>query len=144
MINNQLKKRVEKLIARASFHLRPDVMNSLKKAYRLEKNKKSKRALGLILDNADIARRESLAICQDTGLPVVFIEAGRNITIDDSLVIAVKKGIEAGYKNNFLRPSIVDPLLRAGSSYKGSICHLDFSPNLKGIKITILWIENSS
>jgi len=52
--------------------------------------KESKQALRWILDNAKVAKAEELPICQDTGLPVVFIEAGRDIKVTALLVEAVK------------------------------------------------------
>lgn len=133
----KLKKQVEKTVAEANFCLRLDVEKLLKKVYRAEQNKKAKRALGWILENAKVARKENLAICQDTGLAVIFIEVGRDRKVSLSLIKAIKKGVEAGYRKNYLRPSIVDPLKRGKSSYRGVLCHLDFNSNIKGIKITI-------
>jgi fumarate hydratase subunit alpha len=132
-----IQAKTEELVKAASFSIRPDLKRLLAKAYRREKKKRAKKALGWILDNAAIAKKESLAICQDTGLPVVFIEAGRNIKLTSGLVEAIKQGVEAGYKKNYLRASIVDPILRGKSSYRGGIYHLDFSPKVRGLKITL-------
>lgn len=128
---------LENIVKEASFSLRKDVSKLLRQAYSREKSKRAKKALAWILDNARIAKNKSLAICQDTGLPVIFVEAGKDVAINFSLIDTIKKGVEIGYRKNYLRPSIVDPLLRGKSFYKGAICHLDFSPNIKGLKITI-------
>ncbi|MDD3296977.1 MAG: fumarate hydratase [Candidatus Omnitrophica bacterium] len=133
-----IKKEVEKAVAQANFCLRPDVKKALKKAYASEKVLKAKTALGWILDNAGIAEKESIALCQDTGLPVVFIEAGKKMRISGGLIAAVEKGIEAGYRKNSLRPSIVDPLDRCRPSYKGMAYHIDFFSAGRKLKITIL------
>ena len=132
----RIKKEVEGIVARASFVLRRDVYNLLEKAYVTENNKKAKTALGWILENVRVAQKESLAICQDTGLPVVFIEVGKNIKVSPALIETVKKGIEDGYRKNYLRQSLVDPLRRGAPAYKGVIVHVDFSSRWKGLKIT--------
>ena len=79
MNTKSVQKIIEELVAQANFSLREDVIRLLKKAYTSEKNKRAKKALRWIIDNARIAKKESLAICQDTGLPVLFIEAGKNV-----------------------------------------------------------------
>jgi len=132
----RVEKDIEPAVAQASFFLRKDVLKLLKRAYALEKKKKAKQAIGWILENADIAAKESLALCQDTGLPVVFIEAGSDVDVSASLVEAIKKGVEAGYRKNSLRASMVDPLKRKSPSYKGGIYHLEFSGG-KGLKVTV-------
>ncbi|MBU2102615.1 MAG: fumarate hydratase [Candidatus Omnitrophota bacterium] len=133
-----IQKQIETLVAKANFSLRPDVLRILQQALAKETSKKAREALGWIIANAQIAKKENLAICQDTGLPVVFIEAGKNISISEHLTRAVKEAVATGYKNNYLRPSIVDPLRRGTSSYRGAICHIDFVSGLKGVRITLL------
>ncbi|MCK4912865.1 MAG: fumarate hydratase, partial [Candidatus Omnitrophica bacterium] len=109
----------------------------LKLNLRVEKKKQTKQALKWILDNANIAKAEKVAICQDTGLPVVFIEAGSDIKVSASLIEAVKTAVANGYRKNCLRPSVVDPLLRGKPTYSGMIYHLEFSLKRKGLKIII-------
>lgn len=133
----KLKKEVEKAVAKANFNLRADVAKLLKLSLRSEKKKQAKQALNWILENAHIAGAERIAICQDTGLPIVFIEAGGDIKISASLVEAIKAAVADGYKKNYLRPSVVDPLLRGKPSYQGMIYHLDFTPKKKGLKIIL-------
>lgn len=138
MKTTQIKQKIENIVTEASFSLRKDVIFLLRKAYLNEKNKKAKNALGQIIDNAKIAKNEKLAICQDTGLPVIFIEAGKGVKVNSTLLDVIQKSVESGYKKNYLRPSVVDPLERGKPSYKGSILHLDFSKKQEGLKITIL------
>jgi len=133
----KLKKEIEKAVAKASFDLRADIVNLLKVSLRSEKEKDAKQALKWILENASIAKSERIAICQDTGLPIVFIEAGGDVKISASLIEAVKDAVAEGYRKDYLRPSVVDPLLRGKSSYQGMIYHLNFSLKQKGLKITI-------
>lgn len=133
----KLQREIEKLVAKAGFSLGDDVTRLLKKAYRNETNEKAKKALAWILENAKIAGKEKLAICQDTGLPIVFIEAGKEVKISSSLIGRIKKGIEAGYRKNYFRESLVHPLKRGKPSYSGMFYHIDFSANQKGLKITV-------
>lgn len=130
-------KKIEEIVAKANFSLRDDVAKLLKQAYARETKARAKKALKWILDNARIAASENLAICQDTGFPVVFIEASRKLNVSASLIDAIEKGIESGYRKNYLRPSVVDPIKRSGSFYKGMLYHLDFSSKVKNLKITI-------
>ena len=77
----KIKEALTELVRRANFFLREDVLSALCKAYAAEKNKRSRIILKAILDNATVARKEKLAICQDTGFPVVFVQVGRNVII---------------------------------------------------------------
>lgn len=134
----KLQRKIEEMTAAANFSLRKDVLSLVKKAYSRERNKKAKQALGWILDNSAIARKENIAICQDTGLPVIFIDVGKGISICAQSVELIKKAVERAYRKNYLRASIVNPLKRGYGSYKGAIIHLDTSLKVRGIKITIL------
>jgi fumarate hydratase subunit alpha len=129
---------VRDLCLKANLVLRPDVLSALKKAYALESNARARRILKAILDNAALAKKEKLAICQDTGLPMVFVELGQDIRIKGDLQKAVNKGIEEGYRKGCLRNSIIrDPINRGKSFYSPGIIHLDLVKGSK-IKITVL------
>ncbi len=129
---------VAKLCIEANIILRHDVLLALKNARSKESNKRARMILDAIIDNAAVARRKKLAICQDTGLPVIFIEIGQGVLITGDLHRAVNKGVESGYKKAFLRNSIIaDPILRGASGYQPAVIHTDI---VKGnrIKITVL------
>lgn len=109
----KIKKVVSELCIKANTDLREDVLSALKKAERVEKNKKAKRVLNILIENAGIAKREGLAICQDTGIACVYLEIGINVKITDgSLEKAVNEGVKFGYKKGYFRNSIVDPISR--------------------------------
>ncbi len=133
----RLRRKVETAVATANFSLRSDVDKLLRRSLRREKNKMAKLALSWIVKNAQVSSSEKIAICQDTGLPIVFIEVGKDMKASSALVKAISEGVEAGYQKNYLRASIVDPLLRGQSTYKGINYHLNFVPKQKGLKITI-------
>jgi fumarate hydratase subunit alpha len=130
-------KKIKKLVEEASFSLRYDVKKVIGEAFQNEKQKLAKQALGWILDNAKTAKKNKLALCQDTGLPILFIEAGKNQKITYSLVNKIKKEVVKYYQKSYLRRSMVDPLLRKKPKYEGVISHVQFSPKIKGVRITL-------
>lgn len=133
-----IQQAVAELCIKANTKLRPDVFSALKAAYKRETKAKAKDILGAIIKNAELARREGLAICQDTGLPCVFVELGDNLKVIGNLNIAINKGVEIGYKKGYLRNSIVvDPLSRKTPRYRPAVIHLDL---VKGsnLRLTVL------
>ncbi|MDD5292085.1 MAG: fumarate hydratase [Candidatus Omnitrophica bacterium] len=133
-------KAVSRLCIEANINLRKDVLAALKSACRRETNPRAKNFIRDIIKNASIAKRNNIAICQDTGLPVVFLEIGQGIQFTGvDLNKAVQKGIEAGYKKAGLRNSIVtDPVCRKGKQvFSPGIIHTDLVSGSR-LKITVL------
>ncbi len=136
-MNKDIRKKIEKLVEEANFNLRLDLKKVISAAYRKEKNEMAKKALAWILENADIAQGEKIALCQDTGLPVVFFEAGKDAKITFSLINQIKNEIARFYKKFYLRRSITDPLVRNNPGYQGIIDHIHFSLQIKGLRLTL-------
>ncbi len=135
---DKIKNSVADLCVRANFYLRKDVLLALKSAYAKEIGKRAKNILGVILDNAAIAKKEKLAICQDTGLPIVFVELGQDIKISGDLKSAINQGVESGYRRGYLRNSIIrDPFSRGNSQFSPAIIHIDVVKGSK-LKLTVL------
>ena len=135
---SEITQAVKKLVKQANFSLRKDVLFALRKAYRGEKNRRARVILKAILDNAAYAQEENLAICQDTGMPVVFVQVGQDVKLRGNLKAAINSGIIAGYKKYSLRNSIVqDPLLRGKSGFSPCIVHMDIVSGNK-IKLILL------
>jgi len=135
---DKIKNSVADLCVRANFYLKNDVLLALKFAYAKETGKRAKKILRVIIDNAAIAQKEKLAICQDTGLPVVFVELGQDIKISGDLKSAINQGVESGYRKGYLRNSIIrDPLLRGNSQFSPAIIHIDVVKGSK-LKLTVL------
>ena len=135
---NKISETVKGLCIKANLFLRKDALSSLKLAYRREKNKRSKTLLYSIIKNSYIARDEKIAICQDTGMPVVFIEIGQDVKVKGDFKKAVNSGVEAGYKKGYLRNSIIlDPILRGKPEYSPAVIHTDIVKGNK-LKITVL------
>lgn len=104
---------VKSLCANTNFHLPCDVLFSLKQSVLCEEGI-AKDILKEIVENADIAKSENLPLCQDTGTANFFVRLGKDVYIEDGDIYdAINEGVSLGYKDNYLRTSIVcDPLDR--------------------------------
>ncbi len=111
---NTVTEAVADLCVKANYELNTDIRQALEKALSQEESETGKSILESLIKNARIAREESLAICQDTGMAVIFVEVGQNLSIEGgSLEEAIQEGVRQGYKKGYLRNSVVaDPLLR--------------------------------
>ncbi len=104
----QIEKTVAELCQQANFDLGEDVLAALRRAAAIEESPLGKEALRQILENADIARREWLPLCQDCGTAVVFLEIGQDVhLINGELTDAVNQGVDRGYSQGYLRKSMV-------------------------------------
>lgn len=105
---------VEKLCIEANLYLNDDIKDALIKASHTEESEVGRSVLENLVKNADIAAVEGLAICQDTGMAVIFVELGQEVSIiGGGLEQAINEGVRRGYKKGYLRNSIVsDPLKR--------------------------------
>ncbi|MBZ4682659.1 MAG: fumarate hydratase subunit alpha [Fusobacteriaceae bacterium] len=104
---------VAKLCIEANYNIPKDVMNKLKKAKENERNTLGKDVLTEIIKNDEIASNEKVAMCQDTGLAVVFLEIGREIYFDFDIYEAINEGVKKGYSEGYLRKSVVkSPIFR--------------------------------
>ncbi|MBD3232348.1 MAG: fumarate hydratase [candidate division Zixibacteria bacterium] len=135
---SEITKTVRKLCMEANYYLGDDVLNALKKFEAQEESPLGKNILQQIIKNAEIAKDEEAAMCQDTGFAVTFVELGQDVNIDGNLYDAINEGIREGYSDGYLRKSIVeDPLRRknTGDNTPGVI-HVDIVPGDK-LKITV-------
>lgn len=92
----------------ANYRLGPDVEQALRNAMAIETSDTGKAVLGSLLENAAIAGAENMAICQDTGMAVVFVELGQEARITGGLLVeAIHEGVRKGYRKGYLRNSVV-------------------------------------
>ena len=104
----EIEHAVRELIRRASFELPPDVIEALSDALEVEKSPLGRETLSKLLENARMARGERLPLCQDCGAALFFLELGQEIHITGGgLYDAVAGGTRQGYKENYLRASMV-------------------------------------
>lgn len=111
---NEITEKVRKLSIDINTRLGGDVTDALKKARESEKSAVGRQTLGYLLENIGIAGDESVPICQDTGLAVIFVEIGQDVHIaGGDLRDAINEGVRQGYRDGYLRKSVLDdPLLR--------------------------------
>lgn len=105
---------VKDMCQEANFDLCEDVKGALRSYRDKEESPIGKSILDDILGNADLASKNRVPMCQDTGMAVVFVELGQEVRLEDgSLSDAINEGIRQGYDQGFLRKSVVkDPLNR--------------------------------
>jgi len=128
------EEKIIRSVIKANTILRSDVRTLLTKAVQEEKNKKIVQALKIILENADIAEKTGYAICQDTGLPIIFLKAGKDISVDQALMKKIFQAVSEGYQQGGFRASTID---RKGKlKFNPEIFHIAFSSG-KGLEITV-------
>ncbi len=124
----------------AATRLPADVLDAIGKAEKEETNPLGKNFLRQYLDNARIAAGHPLPLCQDTGFAVYFVEMGDRVRIDGgTLEEALTEGTGKGYKEGFLRKSIVaDPLFGRVNTNDNTppIVHLSIVPGNQ-LKVTL-------
>lgn len=131
---------VKNLCIKANYELPQDVREFLLKALEKEESEVGKEVIKQLLENADIAQRERIPICQDTGSAVVFVELGQDVHIvGGNLHEAINEGVRRGYTEGYLRKSIVrDPLRRKNTGDNTpAFIHVELVPGDK-MKITVL------
>lgn len=109
---------VAKLCIKANLCLPKELEDLIKSSKKKEESAVGKNVFCDLLDNIDVAAKENIPICQDTGMAVVFAEVGQDVHIvGGSFEEAVNKGVAEGYTKGLLRKSIVsDPLERINTN----------------------------
>ena len=107
---------VERLCIEANTHLPDDVKRAIEACRACEDGDIAVGVLDNIMENYQIADRECVPICQDTGMACVFVELGTDVHIDGSFEAAIHEGVRRGYTDGYLRKSIVADPLRRGNT----------------------------
>ncbi|XMB72711.1 fumarate hydratase [Mycoplasmatota bacterium WC30] len=121
---------VKEMIIESTKTLDKTIVDKLELSFQNESNQLAKNVLGKIIENQDIAKRENIPLCQDTGVLVCIAEIGRNLIFDYDLTEAINVGVRQGYTDGFLRKSIVKhPLNRVNTlDNTPAIIHYEFIP----------------
>ena len=99
---------VARLFEHSCHYLPQDVLAALKKAREKEKSPVSRDVLDRLLENVDVAGKEQIPLCQDTGLSIIWLDLGQEARITGGdLYTAVNEGVRQGYANGYLRKSVV-------------------------------------
>ena len=111
-----ITERVKELCMEANFDLGQDVLDAIERAKAEEESATGIEILGQLEENASIARQERVAICQDTGVAVVFVELGQDVhLVGGDLNRAIDEGVRQGYWEGYLRKSLCHPFTRANT-----------------------------
>ncbi|MEM5768331.1 MAG: fumarate hydratase [Bacillota bacterium] len=108
----EITRAVAELAREANYYLTEDIYHGLVRGRERETSPLGKEILDQLVENACIAREDAVPICQDTGMAVVFMEIGQAVRISGGeLEAAVNAGVAQGYRQGYLRKSVVnDPL----------------------------------
>lgn len=134
----QITDAVADLCINANICIGSDIRRALTSARGRETAPLACAALDALLENADIAERERLPACQDTGMAVVFVTIGADAHIAGDIRDAVDKGVRRGYRDGYCRNSVVrDPIDRVNTGDNTpAVIHYDFMPGDR-VSITV-------
>ena len=110
----EITRNIKEMCIEANHFLSEDMDCALKNAEQTEKAPLGKQILGQLQENLEIAAKDMIPICQDTGMAVIFLEIGQDVHLEGGdLMEAVNEGVRQGYVEGYLRKSVVgDPILR--------------------------------
>lgn len=130
---------VKNLFLEAVTILPDDICNSLESSLLVEESIMGKAVIEQLLKNKDIAKEEGLALCQDTGFAVIFIEWGNKVYFDgEDLFYALNEGVRRAYQEGFFRKSIVtDPVFDRKNTGDNTPCVVHFEM-VKGENVKII------
>lgn len=104
----EITKTVTRLFIEANYYLTDDVLTALQRARDTEESLVGKEVLAQLIRNADVAAKEQIALCQDCGAAIVFLELGQEVHITGGdLNTAVNAGVRQAYETGYLRKSMV-------------------------------------
>ncbi|MCR4756146.1 MAG: fumarate hydratase [Lachnospiraceae bacterium] len=129
---------IKDMCIKANHYLADDMTGALDKAADNEKSPLGKQILCQLKDNLDIAGKDMIPICQDTGMAVVFAEVGQDVHVNGNLTDAINEGVRRGYIEGYLRKSVVsDPIERINTKDNTpAVIHYDIVPGDK-IRLTL-------
>lgn len=130
---------IKEMCIEANHYLSKDMDEALKKAIETEKAPLGKKILNQLQENLEIADKEMIPICQDTGMAVIFMEIGQDVHFEGILLEdAINEGVRQGYTEGYLRKSVVgDPIIRENTKDNTpAVIHYEMVPGDK-VKITL-------
>ena len=129
---NDIVDNIRDMCMDANYNLSADVIAAYEKALETEKSPLGQEVLRQIMQNSEIASKEAMPLCQDTGLAVFFVELGQDVSIAGGLLSdAINEGVRQGYSKGYLRKSVVEePIFnrRNTSDNTPAIIHTEIVP----------------
>lgn len=115
---NEITRNIKEMCIEANHFLTEDMQQRLHKAAKSETTELGKMVLSQLEENLDIAGKEMIPICQDTGMAVIFVKVGQEVHIEGGLLTdAINEGVRKGYVEGYLRKSVVkDPIYRENTN----------------------------
>ncbi len=133
----EIVERVAEAAIKACQRLPKEVVSALESALATEPSPLGQKTLSLLLENARLAEKEGLPICQDTGIVVAWVELGEEVKVK-GLCEAINRGVALGYARGHLRKSVAEPLSRKNTGTNTPvIIHVEMVPGDK-LKITLM------
>lgn len=135
----EITKTIKEMCIEANHFLSKDMDKAMKEAVDKEESPLGKQILNQLQDNLQIAGTDTIPICQDTGMAVIFVEVGQDVHVEGGdLEAAINEGVRQGYVDGFLRKSVVlDPIIRENTKDNTpAIIHYSIVSGDK-IKITV-------
>jgi len=117
--------------------------NSVKELFKQARNKEvegslAQKVFDILCQNAEIAERESLPLCQDTGIPVILVRISEGLTIPTGLESAINAGVAEAVKEGYLRASVAHPLTRENTGTNTpAVIHYEIVP---GKELFEIWV----
>ena len=111
---SEITRNIKEMCIEANHFLSTDMDVALKNAVKTEESPLGRQILDQLQENLQIAAKDMIPICQDTGMAVIFMEIGQEVHFEGGrLEDAINEGVRQGYTEGFLRKSVVgDPILR--------------------------------
>lgn len=135
----EVTKTVTRLLIEANYYLPDDVLEALQIAQDTEESVAGKKVLSQLIKNADIAAKEQMALCQDCGVAVVFLELGQEVHIvGGGLVEAINEGVRQAYEKGYLRKSMVMRPFSARVNTKDNTPAIIYTDIVHGDKLKII------
>ena len=134
----EVTKVIKEMCIEANHYLSDDMKCAMNQAMNSEESALGKKILSQLKDNLDIAGKEMIPICQDTGMAVIFFEVGQDVHFEGGLIEdAINEGVRQGYTEGYLRKSVVnDPIIRENTKDNTpAVIHYSIVPGDK-VKIT--------
>lgn len=127
---NEIIDTLKEMCIEANLQLSADMVDRIHGAAETEDSELGAKILSQLCDNMEIAKREQIPICQDTGMAIVFVKLGQDVHVEGNLTEAINEGVRQGYTEGYLRKSVVkDPLLRENTKDNTpAIIHYDIVP----------------
>jgi fumarate hydratase subunit alpha len=125
---------VKEALLEINYETPPETMERLRRALATEVSEAGRAAMEDIVRNREIAAKERLAMCQDTGMAVIFAEIGQEVHLRGDIRGAINEGVRQAYQEGYLRKSVVaDPLFERKNTLDNTpaIIHFDLVPGDK-------------